>query len=151
MDIERVRGQLMMDEGVMYEVYLDHLGYPTCGIGHWITANDEEYDMPPGTPVSKARVFELFDIDLEQTIDECKALYGEWEFENFSDNVQEILVNMMFNLGRPRLSKFKKMNAAIADGDWDLAAFEGRDSLWYRQVPQRAERLMSRLESESAL
>ena len=56
---------------------------------------------------------------------------------------------MMFNMGRPRLSKFKKMNEAIAQKDWKGAAVEGRDSRWYRQVTQRAERLMKRLENVS--
>ena len=54
---------------------------------------------------------------------------------------------MLFNLGRPRLSKFKNMNLAIATKDWKMAAIEGRDSLWYRQVSNRAERLMTRLEN----
>jgi lysozyme len=53
---------------------------------------------------------------------------------------------MMFNMGRPRLSKFKKMNAAVLEGDWKTAAVEGRDSRWYDQVTNRAERLMKRLE-----
>ena len=54
---------------------------------------------------------------------------------------------MMFNMGRTRLSKFKKMHAAILEGNWTEAAKEGRDSLWYRQVTNRAERLMERLEN----
>lgn len=62
------------------------------------------------------------------------------------DEVQEILVNMMFNLGRPRLSKFVNFKSALQEKDWKRAAVEGRDSLWYRQVTNRAERLMSRLE-----
>ena len=49
-------------------------------------------------------------------------------------------------MGRTRLSKFKKHNAALVSGDWKEAAVEGRDSKWYRQVTNRAERLMSRLE-----
>jgi hypothetical protein len=53
---------------------------------------------------------------------------------------------MMFNLGRTRLSKFVKMKAALMKRDWRRAAEEGRNSLWYRQVTNRAERLMSRLE-----
>ena len=53
---------------------------------------------------------------------------------------------MMFNMGRTRLSKFKKHNAALMCGDWKEAAKEGRDSKWYRQVTSRAERLMKRLE-----
>ena len=71
-------------------------------------------------------------------------LYNCWD--NFPDEVQEVLINMMFNLGRPRLSGFKKMNAALASGDLETAAIEGRDSRWYVQVGDRAERLMTRLE-----
>ena len=56
---------------------------------------------------------------------------------------------MMFNMGRPRLSKFKKMNEAISQKDWKRAAVEGRDSQWYRQVTNRAERLMTRMENVS--
>jgi lysozyme len=76
---------------------------------------------------------------------ECTALYGE-DWFNFPGEVKSILINMMFNLGRTRLGKFKKMNAAIKAGDWEEAAKEGRDSLWYRQVTNRAERLMRRME-----
>ena len=53
---------------------------------------------------------------------------------------------MMFNMGRTRLTKFRKHNAALQEGDWKTAAIEGRDSRWYRQVTNRAERLMKRLE-----
>ena len=54
---------------------------------------------------------------------------------------------MMFNLGRPRLSKFRNMKKALDKRDWKLAAVEGRDSLWYRQASNRAERLMTRMEN----
>jgi hypothetical protein len=53
---------------------------------------------------------------------------------------------MMFNLGRPRLSKFIKFRQALEAKDWVQASIEGRDSLWYHQVGERAERLMTRLE-----
>jgi len=52
----------------------------------------------------------------------------------------------MFNMGRPRLSGFKKFNAALEVGAWKTAAHEGRDSRWHKQVTNRAERLMKRLE-----
>jgi hypothetical protein len=54
---------------------------------------------------------------------------------------------MMFNLGRPRLSKFKNFKKAVDSGDWAKAGIEGRDSLWWKQVGNRAERLMVRIES----
>jgi len=53
---------------------------------------------------------------------------------------------MMFNMGRPRLSGFKKFLAAVKAKNFKEAAKEGRDSRWYDQVKNRAERLMSSLE-----
>ena len=145
MNIERVQKQLEIDEGVVYEIYTDHLGYPTFGIGHLITKNDPEFEEPVGTPVSKERVDSVFAVDIKIAEDECKVLYKFWE--ELPEEVQEILVNMMFNLGRPRLTKFKKMNAALEMGDWKTAAVEGRDSRWYHQVGNRSERLMTRMEN----
>jgi len=144
MNIERVQKQLEIDEGVVYEVYNDHLGYPTFGIGHLIRKEDPEFGEPVGTPVSKERVADAFAGDFDISVNECKVLYSFWE--ELPEEVQEILVNMMFNLGRPRLSKFKRMNQALEMGDWKEAAMEGRDSRWHTQVGNRAERLMTRLE-----
>ena len=51
----------------------------------------------------------------------------------------------MFNLGRPRLSKFRGMKAGVDDQNWQRAADEMVDSRWYRQVGARAERLVERM------
>ena len=141
-----VMEQLKIDEGVVYEVYLDHLGLPTVGIGHLILESDYEHGKEVGTMISVERCEELFMLDLNIAINECVVLYGT-EWHEFPEEVQEILTNMLFNMGRPRLSQFKKMNAALAEGDWQTAAVEGRDSRWYKQVGARAERLMGRLET----
>lgn len=145
MNKESVFEQLKIDEGVKYEVYLDHLGLPTFGVGHLVTEDDPERDYDIGTEVSEERVWEVFEKDLDVAISECVVLYGE-AWDGLPGEVQEVLVNMMFNMGRPRLSGFKKFNAAIEAGDWATAAVEGRDSRWYNQVSNRAERLMERLE-----
>ena len=149
MNREAVYEQLKIDEGVVYEIYNDHLGYPTFGVGHLIVEDDEEYGRPVGTAVTEERVRACFSRDLDIAERECYALYGEGVFRLWPEEVQQVLVNMMFNMGRPRLSKFKKMNKALWNEDWERAAIEGRDSLWYRQVTERAERLMQRLEVES--
>lgn len=137
--------QLKIDEGVVYEIYEDHLGYPTFGVGHLVLESDPEHGQPVGTPVSEERVKECFEKDLDTAIAECIVLYGE-NYETFPPEVQEIVVNMLFNLGRPRLTKFKNFNKKLVERDWAGAAPEGRDSIWYRQVGNRAERLMKRLE-----
>ena len=149
MNREAVYEQLKIDEGVVYGIYNDHLGYPTFGVGHLILEDDEEFGRPVGTAVTEERVRACFASDLSIAEGECYTLYGEGVFRLWPDEVQQILVNMMFNMGRPRLSKFKKMNEAIAQKDWKRAATEGRDSQWYRQVTNRAERLMTRMENVS--
>ena len=147
LDREAVFEQLKIDEGVVNEIYLDHLGYPTFGVGHLVLETDPEYGQEVGTPISEERTKEGFEKDHETAISECELLYEDGVFGDLPDEVQQILVNMMFNMGRTRLSKFKNFNAAIHDHNWEKAAVEGRDSLWYRQVTNRAERLMSRMES----
>lgn len=148
MNREAIYEQLKVDEGVVYEIYEDHLGYATFGVGHLVLESDPEHGQPVGTPVSEDRVRECFEKDLDTAISECVVLYGE-AWDNFPGEVQEVLVNMLFNLGRPRLSKFKNFNAKLVEGDYAGAAPEGLDSLWARQVGARANRLMERLENVS--
>jgi len=143
MDLQVLREQLEIDEGVKYEVYLDHLGYPTFGIGHLVRETDPEAGWDVGTAVDEARCIKAFESDIESVLSDCDKLY-----ENFSDlpeEAQQIIANMMFNLGYPRLSKFKGMKAGVDSEDWNRAADEMVDSRWYRQVGARAERLVDRM------
>ena len=143
-DVDQLREQLIIDEGQVNEIYNDHLGYATFGIGHLVTESDPEQGQAVGTPVSEDRVKACFEQDVETVIDDCKILHEGWD--DYPQEVKQIVANMMFNMGRTRLSKFKKHNAALDMHDWKTAAVEGRDSRWYKQVTNRAERLMSRLE-----
>ena len=76
--VDRLREELKIDEGCKYEVYLDHLGLPTFGIGHLITDKDPEHQMGIGTPVDEIRVNEAFEQDIQVTVDECKILFVDW-------------------------------------------------------------------------
>ena len=142
-NIEQLRLELEYDEGCKYEIYLDHLGLPTFGIGHLVTEDDPEHGMDVGTEVSEERVAEVFESDVQVTLDECQRLYSD--FDDLPEEVQLILANLMFNMGRPRLSKFVKFNACISDRDWEGACEELIDSRYYRQVTNRADRLIARL------
>ena len=143
MDIRQLRKELEVDEGVKYEIYKDHLGYPTFGIGHLVIDSDPEYGQEIGTPVSEDRVIEAFDNDVQIVLADCERLYND--FNVLPEEVQLIIANMMFNMGRPRLSKFKGMKAGVDAQDWNKAADEMVDSAWYRQVPKRAGRLVKRM------
>ena len=143
MNIEQLRKELEVDEGVKYEIYNDHLGYPTFGIGHLVRDTDPEAGAALGTPISEDRVIEAFNEDVETVLSDCAILYDD--FDDLPEEAQLIIANMMFNLGRPRLSKFKGMKSGVDSRDWNKAADEMVDSAWYRQVPNRAERLVERM------
>ena len=145
MNIEQLRKELEVDEGVKYEIYNDHLGYPTFGIGHLVRDSDPEAGAALGTPISEDRVIEAFNEDVETVLGDCAILYDD--FDDLPEEAQLIIANMMFNLGRPRLSKFKGMKAGVDSRDWKKAADEMVDSAWYRQVPNRAGRLVSRMKA----
>jgi len=143
MNIDELREEIAQDEGKVMSVYLDHLNLPTLGIGHLINEWDEEYGKPVGTEVSEERVNELFAKDIQTTISECEELFEN--FNDLPDEVQKICANMMFNMGRPRLSGFKKFRAAIANNNWQECAIQMEDSRWHKQVTNRANRLISRM------
>jgi len=139
MNIEALREQLKVDEGVKYEIYKDHLGYPTFGIGHLITENDPEHGEPDGTEISEDRVNEVFKSDVATFVSEAKILFPD--LDDLPEIAQQVIVNMAFNMGRPRLSKFKNFIAGVNDRDWVRAAEEMMDSRWADQVGARATRL----------
>ena len=145
MNVNKLRAQLEIDEGIVHKIYLDHLGYPTFGIGHLIVEGDPEESMGVGHPVSKDRVIEAFEKDVQTVLDDCEICFEGWEY--YPEEAKQVFANMMFNMGRTRLSKFKNMIKAAEAGEWYQASIEGRDSRWYNQVTNRAKRLMSRLEN----
>jgi len=143
MNIEQLREQLEVDEGCVYEIYNDHLGYATFGIGHLVTESDPEQGQSLGTAVSSERVAEAFESDIQSVLRDCNVLYSD--FHNLPEEAQQVIANMMFNLGRPRLSKFAGMKRGVDARDWNQAADEMVDSAWYRQVTNRADRLVERI------
>jgi len=143
MNLEQLQKELAADEGCKLEIYLDHLGYPTVGIGHLITEDDELYGFEVGSEVSQEHVDELFHDDVQRTLRDCVFLYSD--FNDLPEEAQLIIANMCFQLGRPRLSGFKKMKAAVDSRDWKEASRQMLDSKWAKQTPNRASRLSRRM------
>ena len=145
MDLEKLEEELEIDEGCKYEIYLDHLGYHTFGIGHLITEDDLEYGWEVGTSIDTFRVHDTFESDIETVLSDCTKLYED--FEDLPEEVQRVIANMMFNMGYTRLSKFKGMKRGVDARDWNTVADEMVDSRWYNQVTNRANRLVKRMRS----
>ena len=105
---------------------------------------DPEHGKPVGTKVADARVQELFTQDINIALADCQAVFPT--FTSLPHEAQRIIANMMFNLGRPRFEKFRKLIAAVNARDWSKAAVEMKDSKWYGQVGDRSKRLVQRMQ-----
>lgn len=132
--------QLIRDEGMSLEVYLDHLGKPTVGVGHLVLPQDK---LKVGDKISHSRALQLFRKDIKTSQRDAAIFVGADTFKGMSKDMQNVVTNMAFNLGATRLGKFNKFKAALQKGDYKEAAKEMKDSKWYKQVPNRAERLIS--------
>lgn len=136
MDIEKMKEELIRDEGIVLHAYDDSLGYTTIGVGRMI-------DHRLGGGITTDEAMYLLENDIGRVvIDLRKALP---KYETLSENRQRALVNMAFNLGIGRLMGFKKLIDAINIGNWERAYIEALDSKWAAQVGNRAVRIAGML------
>jgi len=145
MNIEQLRKELELDEGCKHETYLCSQNVVTGGIGHMITEWDDEKYLEVGVEIPDEQVKAWFDKDIETVLSDCELLYDD--FDHLPEDAQLIIANMMFNLGYPRLKKFVGMKAGVDARDWNKAADEMIDSNYYKQLPNRAGRLVKRMRS----
>jgi len=136
MNKEILKEQIKRHEGEVLEIYKDSLGYLTLGVGHLIQPDDHEYGQPAGTPVSQDIVDGYYELDFHKHLVETKHLVDD--FDGLPENIQHVLVNMCFNLGATRLSKFKKMLGCVNRHEWKEMAVEMEDSRWFGQVGRRS-------------
>lgn len=127
---------LGFEEGYRESPYYCSEGYPTIGIGQKIGPRNAPLDQYEfALPLEVAEVWckvIVADIDKELI---------EYAFYNKQDaDVRAILLSMAYQLGISGLLRFKKMIAALERGEHTVAAFEAKDSRWYRQTPNRTER-----------
>ena len=146
MNMGRLINQLEIDEGKRLAVYVDTEGYKTVGIGHMIKDDDPEWlrNLNPGESIKYPQMYKLFFEDLSNAIQDA-AIVFEDVWNDLPETVQEVVVNMLFNLGRNNFLTFKKTIKAVYDNDWEKMAEEMMDSKWATQVGPRAVRLQRRV------
>ena len=135
MDRQRLFKQLRLHEGVEKFPYRCTAGYLTIGVGRNIEERgllDDEIDF-------------ILDNDIEVVMNEVSVTF-DWFFD-LSEVRQRVVADMIFNIGMPRFKQFKKMIAALEEGDWSEAANQMMDSKWAKQVGKRAERLRDMMET----
>ncbi|WP_428307979.1 M15 family metallopeptidase [Lacipirellula sp.] len=153
-DREKFRVQLAEHEGTRESVYEDSLGIPTIGVGFNLRREDAsssvesvgaDYDrlLSGDDKLDDKQIAALLDRDIEEVLKQCHLVFPK--FDELSDVRQRVLADMMFNLGPVRFRSFKKMIAAVEEGDFEAAADEMENSKWHDQVKSRAVRLEGRM------
>jgi|SRR5690349_24150288 len=120
-----VKTWIKRDENCELKPYKDTVGKTTIGWGRNIEDNG----------ISQDEADYLFENDLRRSVRELSGY--EW-YHSQPDDVKSALINMNFNLGITRFLGFKKMIAALKIKDYRQAAIEALDSLWAKQVGNRA-------------
>ena len=133
----RVLGRIKQNEGYKNKVYRDQLGNPTIGYGHLVLPT-EKYCLEK--KYSRKFLFKVFQNDLEKSIFCFKKYYSTKKFPTM---VQEVLIEMIFQLGIHGVLKFKKANKYLEKKLYYLAALEMMNSRWYKQTPKRIDKLIT--------
>jgi lysozyme len=111
--------------------YVDSEGKLTIGFGRNLADNG----------ISRAEAYGFLRSDVEGAFAAVIRVFGENAFGRLTDARKIVLINMMYNLGSSRFSKFVNMIDAVRREQWELAADEMLDSKWAGQVKSRAEAL----------
>jgi lysozyme len=122
--------ELKRDEGLRLKPYHCSAGKLSIGYGR----NLEDVGVTVGEAEAMLRT------DILRAEAELDRAYPWWR--RMSAPRQRAIANMCFNMGLARLAGFKKMLAALECGDYAAAAVEAKDSQWYRQVGDRADRIV---------
>ena len=140
MNLEEVKEHIKEEEGYRDTMYRDHLGFATIGYGHLVLPRDKFKEGVKYSHKELEKVFEYdFQIAYQDAVSLCKDLDVSYE-------CVEIIIHMCFQLGKPKVMKFKKMFEALKNKRYDIAKLEMLDSLWHKKhTPARAERLANKM------
>ena len=128
-----LRDDLIREEGRVAHAYTDSLGYLTIGVGHLI-------DKTKGGHIPEAIIDALLDHDIAEKRAQVKRELP-WIVSR-SQSTQDAVVGMAFQLGVGGLLGFKSMLACLQAGDYEGAKTHALDSVWAKQTPERANRVV---------
>ena len=143
MDMDRLLKSVKQHEGYRNKVYLDSLGKRTVGVGHLCVEDfwedDKEYE--------EKFLLTILEHDLKSAIKSAESLLKDCP--DLKDLAKETIVEMIFQLGKTGVSKFRNMWKALKQTPprYDVAATEMLDSRWAKQTPGRAKEMSGHMRS----
>lgn len=132
MDYEEVKQQIKLDEGLSLKLYRCSSGKLSIGYG-W---NLEDNGIP------QRIADELFEVAFAVAKSDAAMFIGPMAWSQLTEARRGVVINMAYNLGLNRLRGFKQLRHYLQQGDYEKAANEMVDSMWYGQVGERAQRLV---------
>lgn len=146
MNLDKLKTELIRDEGIRLEAYTDTTGHLTVGVGRNLDACpltrhelDEVGHDARSKPISRGNAAYLLGNDIARTLSDLDRVLPWWK--TLDEVRRRALANMCFNLGAPRLLKFKETLGWLKQGHYAAAAGAMLDSKWAVQVGDRATRL----------
>jgi len=135
MNDKDIMDEIKKHEGYSDTVYIDSVGVPTVGYGHALLH---------GSKIPAVVADLLFEQDFNIAIKDYTILSNRWGIE-LNPVRRGIIVNMLFNMGMTRVSKFQNMLTALLSKNYDKAADEMLNSRWATQVGKRADELANKM------
>ena len=132
---ERLKQQLLRHEGLRLKPYRDTVGKLTIGVGRNLDDRG----------ITEAEAYYLLDHDIMWVRNEVENTFPVYAELNTAR--QDVILNMAFNMGVPKLRGFVKMWLALERGNFTRAAEEMLESRWAEQVKGRAKELAEQMDT----
>ena len=143
MNMDRLLASVKKHEGYRNKVYLDTLGKRTMGVGHLCVEDfwedDKEYE--------EKFLMTILEHDLQSAIKGAKELMSENGCNDIDEIAEELIIEMVFQLGKTGVSKFRNMWKHLSALEYSMAASEMLDSRWAKQTPNRAQAMSAEMAS----
>jgi len=143
MNMDRLLASVKKHEGYRNKVYLDTLGKRTVGVGHLCVEDfwedDKEYE--------EKFLMTILEHDLQTAIKGAQDLMSENGCTDIDEIAEELIIEMIFQLGKTGVSKFRNMWKHLSALEYSAAASEMLDSRWAKQTPNRAQAMSAQMAS----
>ena len=141
--MDRLLESVKKHEGYRNKVYLDTLGKRTVGVGHLCV--EDWWD--DNVEYEEKFLMDILQKDLQESIRGATELMEDHNCKDIDEKAKELLIEMVFQLGKTGVSKFRNMWKCLSELNYVGASFEMLDSKWAKQTPNRAKAMADQMKS----